>query len=552
MALTQRIGRLIRIGLHRALPRLPFHAAALCAAWVGVTFPLTRTWSAQTELVAPTLRTTFNAGQAVETLALSPDGEWGAAGTGNGLVGLFGLKASDQPRWLAHHKKRMNVLAFNRASSLLAAAGDDGIIDLVAVPSGQIKQLGGHRHRVVALAFSPEGQLLASAGGDRELIVWDTGSASELYRIDRETGKTALFLGFNGMGTTLIAVDESGVISEWDVKTRARLRQLKDSDKIIESATESFSGSYLALGTELSALQKGADSESTDREVLRDSPIGRPTINPSSTIRPTDLYRESRIKLYDTGNLEVAKTIDGINGEVSSISLSADSHYVAVARRRISESYLSVYDVQRGIEVTSFPGKGNVRTVAFSFDGQSLASGADSGDVRVYAIKGIQPGGEVGDLKGLKYSVTTSQANPLVSADPRTIIGVMSLDANGVDTGTAQAVADLLRTRIAGSGAATLVEREKMEQIIREQNFQYSVRADAAMAVKLGHMLGARKMIFGSVSRLGTSMAIHTEVVDVESGRIEGSCEVICQKCVGEDLPEAIAKLTHYLVPDRR
>jgi WD40 repeat protein len=536
----------------RHVAQITFLVALQCAA----------IW-AQTELIAPTVRTTFNAGQSVETVALSPDGKWGAVGTRSGGVGIFALEASSQPRWVAHHKKRVNVIAFNRAGSLLASAGDDGLIDLVNVPSAQVRELNGHRHKVWALAFSPEGQFLASGGDDKEIIVWDSSSGTELYRLGRDSGKAVIFLGFNGMGTTLLAVDESGVISEWDVKNRSRLRQLKDSDKTIDSAAGSFSGTFLAVGTEFSALQKGTNaapgasaqsgksdnSDSNARETLRDNPL---TINPSSTIRPTDLYRESRIKLYDTEKLEVAKTIDGINGEVSSISVSADNHYVAVVRQRISESYLSIYDILRGIEVTSFPGKGNVKAVAFSPDGQSLASGADNGEVRVYAIKGIQPGGEVGDLTGMKFKVTTSQPNSLIPANSNLIVGVMDLDANGVDSGTGRAVADLLRTRIAGSGSATLVERAKMEQIIREQRFQYSNRADPASAVKLGHLLGAGKMIFGSVSKLGTSMTIHTEVVDVETGRIEGSCEVICQQCAGEDLPEAVSRLKRYLVADSR
>jgi WD40 repeat protein len=498
------------------------YGAALIALWALLPCAGIR---AQNELLSSTLRISFNAGQSAETVALSPDGKWGAVGTGNGGVGVFSLAGSGQPQWVAHQKKRVEVLAFDRTSTMLAAAGEDGVIDLVDLASNRVRELNGHHKKVWALAFSPDGQYLASGGDDKEIIVWEASSGAELFRLNREGARSLIYLGFNGLGTTLMSADMSGVFSEWDVKTRMRLRQIKESDNTIQSAAGSFSGEFLAVNTELSALTHGV------------------------------MYREDRIKLYDTGKFQVAKTLDNLNGEISSISLSADNRYVAMGlfvRTRV-QSYLSVFDVTRGVEVVSLPAtRGNVISVAFSADGQSLVSGADNGDVRLYAMKGIQPGAAVGDLAGLKYKVTTSQPGSLIPANANLTIGVMEMDANGVDPGTAHAVAELLQTSIAANSSVTLVERSRMDQIIHEQNFQFSNRADPGTATRLGQLLGARKMIFGSVSKLGTSMTIHTAIVDVETGKIDGSCEVICQQCAGEDLPVAVAKLKQYLVADSR
>ena len=491
-----------------------------------------RGWG-QTELVEQTLKKSFNAGQPVETVALSPDDRWGAVGSRNGAVGVFALEGSGQLRWVSRHKGRVNAFAFNRVGTLLAASGDDGVIDLISLDSAQVRQLPGTKHKIWALAFSPGGDLLASAGDDSSIIVWDVGSGAEEYQLPRDGKKSILYVGFNGMATRLLAVDMSGQFAEWDVKTRARLRDLKDSDPTINNAAGSFSGDYVAVNTELTALPGRAGA--------------------SNYTSPNGLFRESRIKLYDTSKFEVEKTLDTVSGTISSISLSADNHYVAVARflhEPTQQSYLSVYDIGRGLEVISLPSNGNVMDVAFSADGRGLLSGADNGDVRLYAIKGIMPSGEVGDLNGMKFKVTSSQPTSLIPADTKLVIGVMDFDANGVDPGIARAVAELSHTRIASSSSVTLVERAKMDLILHEQNFQYSNRADPATATKLGQLLGASKMIFGSVSRLGTSTTIHTEMVDVQSGKVDGSAEVICQKCSDEDLPDAVATLKHYLVAD--
>lgn len=500
-------------------------ALALLPLLIVLSCPATH---AQDELVKVTIRSTFNAGQPVDSVAISPDGRWGAVGTKSGGVGVFSLDAAGQPRWVAHNKGRVNVLAFNRPGNLLAAAGDDAIVDLVNPATGQARALTGHKHKVWALAFSPDGQVLASGGDDKEIIVWDANTGTELYRLTRDTAKAILYLGFNAMGTTLLAADETGVISEWDVKNRSRLRQLTDSDKTLYSAGGNFSGSMLAVGVESSAMRSF----------------------PTGGISPSDLIRERRVKLYDTDKLEVAKTIDQIAGEVAALSVSADSHYVAVARQQVDRSYLSVYDIQHGNEIVSFPGNVNLNTVAFSADGQSLASGDDSGEVRLYAIQGIAPGNDAGDITGIKFTVSTSQPTSLIPADSKLILGVMDFDANGVDPATAQTVAELLHTRIAANSSVTLVERAKVEQLLHEQDFQNSNRADSSTAARLGQLLGARKMIFGSVGKLGSTMIVHTEIVDVETGKVDGSIDVTCQRCTVEDLPDAVAKMKHYLVAD--
>lgn len=498
---------------------------------LGLILVLAASLWGQNELMTPTLRSTFNVREDVQAIVLSPDGKLGAVGTRNGGVGVFSLESTGDVHWVAHYKKRVNAIVFNRAGSFVAAAGDDGIVSLVSLPSYQIKELSGHGRKIFTLAFSPDGQFLASAGEDKEVTMWDPNTGTEQYSLARDSGKHVIYVGFNGMGTTLFGVDESGAIWEWDVKNRKQVRRQKDSDRTVYSATTSFSGDYLALGTEFEALQKQA-------------------IHLNDTIRPTDLYRESRIKLYEAGTLAIAKTIEEINGQVVSIALSADNHYVAAARERINESFLSVYDVQRATEVVSFPSSGFVHAVAFSADGRSLASGTSTGEVKIYAIKGITPGGEVGDLKGMKFTVIPSQSEPLIPKNANITVGVVDFEAYGVDTGTAQAVAELLRTRIVANSSVTVVERAKMEKIIHEQDFQYSGLADKKTAVNLGRLLGARKMIFGSVGKLGTSMTIHTEMVDVEKGTIDGSCDLVCQQCAGEDLPEAVAKLKHSLVAD--
>jgi WD40 repeat protein len=547
----------------RTKRRRPFFVSRALVLGVVFSFLACTGIRAQNDLISSKLVTAFNVGKSAESVALSPDGKWGAVGTADGGVGVFSLEAPGSPRWVAHHKKRVEVLAFDHAGSVLASAGEDGVIDLVNVSSGASRSFVGHHHKVWALAFSPDDQLLASGGDDKEIIAWDLVSGKESYRLTRGGTKSLIYLGFNGGGTGLMAVDTSGELSEWDVKTRARLRQLKEPDSELHNATGNLSGQYLAVQTEFVAIpgagnfngnSPGATQNSSQTSQGSTGPARAElpnTYDIHGEPRGSDVYHERRIKLYDTEKFEVAKTIDGVKGEITSISLSADNAYVSMGLfvRQRMQSFLSVFDVSHGNEVISQPSKANVMSVSFSEDGKWLASGADDGEVRLYQMKGIFSGGGRSP-EGVKFSVTCSQANALIPADSHLVLGVMNLDANGVDPGTPRAIAEMLQTRIGAGSSVTMVERVKIDQIIKEQTLQLSNLSAPDAAAKIGQLLGARKMIFGSVSELGTLMTIHTSMIDTSTAKIDSSCEVICRKCALEDLPDAVSRLMPHLVEE--
>ncbi len=474
---------------------------------------------AQDELFESRIRQVVNAGRPVESMVLSPDGRWGAVGAKSGDVGLIALSTPGQLQWVAHLKGKVYALAFNRAGSLLAAAGDDATINLIDVRTDEIRTLRGHHKRVRSVAFSPDGSLIASGGDDKEIRLWDAQSGADMYTLPCDSCKSVIHLGFNEIGTTLFVVDYLGEILEWDVKNRRRLRQDQDPAQMIRSAATDFSGSELVLGGE--NITSGG-------------------------------VRTNGIRLYDADRMVVSKNFSPGEFEVDALSVSPDHNYLAAGRNNIRHSDLSLYDIHSGSEIVSYPAGADIKAVAFSPDGHSLASADASGEIRIYDVKGVTPGGGRGDLVGMKFHVMSSSSSPLIPAHAELTIAVIDFDANGVEASTAHTITDLMHTRIAANRAITLVDRSRVERVIREQNFQYSDRVDPTSAVRLGKMLGASKMVFGAVGKLGTSTNIHTEMIDVETGRIDGSVDVICQQCHDEDLPEAIAALKRSLVEDYR
>ena len=114
-------------------------------------------------------------------------------------------------------------------------------------------------------------------------------------------------------------------------------------------------------------------------------------------------------------------------------------------------------------------------------------------------------------------------------------VAVMDLDCQveGLNTVVAS---DLLRNILFERLGSNLLERSAMNEILREQGFQQSGACDQqACVVEAGQLLGADRMIFGSVGRLGEALLLSVRLVNVATGQIENNV-IITEKTSIENL----------------
>lgn len=105
--------------------------------------------------------------------------------------------------------------------------------------------------------------------------------------------------------------------------------------------------------------------------------------------------------------------------------------------------------------------------------------------------------------------------------DPITI-GVLDLDPNNVDPGETVAISDRLRLYLGEQGVFRVIERQIMSEMMDEVGFQFSGACDTdECVVQVGRILGARKMVAGSVSKVGTIYSLQIRLVDIETSTIE-------------------------------
>ena len=289
----------------------------------------------------------------VLTLALG-DGEDQllSAGLGRNGVCLWDLRAGTCAARLPVRLDRVRALAVSPDHTRLALAGSGSQIfiwDLAQKIPTQV--IEGLHDETRALAFSLDGHTLAAAGLDRKLRLFEASSAALLH----ETGTLAVIqtLTVAPQSGLLLAGDQAGVVTVWDMKTgQAQGGWQAHADWVLGSAVAP-DGTVLATA--------GAD-------------------------RIVHLWSlPSRKRLF---------TLTGHAGKVLSVDFSPDGAQLASAGE---DKSVRVWDPHTGKALATLPGHaGIVRAVRFTNRHSVLSSGSDDGAIRLWHLEDLaRPGADI-------------------------------------------------------------------------------------------------------------------------------------------------------------
>jgi TolB-like protein len=81
-------------------------------------------------------------------------------------------------------------------------------------------------------------------------------------------------------------------------------------------------------------------------------------------------------------------------------------------------------------------------------------------------------------------------------------------------------LADMLITDLSNISMLNIVERDKLEAILKEQKLSNSKQFDPNTAAKVGKLLGAQIILTGGYFEMMGSLRIDARFIDVESGKI--------------------------------
>lgn len=114
---------------------------------------------------------------------------------------------------------------------------------------------------------------------------------------------------------------------------------------------------------------------------------------------------------------------------------------------------------------------------------------------------------------------STSDGQQQIEPQP---VGILDFESNNVDPGEARAITDRFRLYLGNQAIFQVIERRRMQDILNEVGFQITGACDTEECiVQVGKILGARKMIAGSVSRVGTLYSLQVRIIDIETSMVE-------------------------------
>jgi WD40 repeat protein len=279
----------------------------------------------------------------VRSVAFSPDGNFLAAGDGNGDVDVWQTGTLKLSATLVDPgSEGVRSVAFNPASSLLAAGDANGHVYLWAggkvnavltVPSGE---------GVRSVAFSPDGTYLAAGDTAGNVYAWLVSTQGLTFTMTDPSGEGARSVAFNPANAELASADANGHSYLWTPQLAATLADPAGSG--VTSVAFTPDGQHLATG---------------------------------------DVNGEAYV--WNVGQGDIAQSFADPEGKAIN-SVAFNPHHMLLAAGDVQgHIYLWTPAPELAANLTD-PSSGGVHSVAFSPDGQYLASADTNGNVYLWPL----------------------------------------------------------------------------------------------------------------------------------------------------------------------
>jgi WD40 repeat protein len=221
------------------------------------------------------------------------------------------------------------------------------------------------------LAFSPDGSLLAAAAADGEIRLWRVAEPGPPRILTHEGGATSL--AFSGNGAFLASAGYDGKVRLWRLPDGRPMRSLSRHKGTVWAVDVSPDGERVASGGEDAVVRLW---RAADGALLRTMPghalnIWSLRFTPDGALLASASFDRS-IRLWDGRGGAPVRTLAGHDQAVVGLDVSPDGSLLASGG---DDSTVRLWQLPGGAPLRALHGSDHVYAVAFSPDGQWLASG---------------------------------------------------------------------------------------------------------------------------------------------------------------------------------
>ena len=352
----------------------------------------------------------------VVTAAFSPDGLQVVTASDDGTVRIWDTTTARPSAVLSAHERGVTGAVFSPDGLLVATASADGTARILAAASlRQLAVLSGHNDFIIAAEFSPDGRRIVTASGDRTARIWDVATGKSVAVLSGHAD-FVLSAGFSPDGRRIVTASEDQTARVWDATTAEPVAVLSGHRAPVRRAVFSPDGEYIVTASLDRTAVIWDATGSMQNAVLSDlgEYVGDAAYAPDGRRFATASDQVGRI--WDSDTMKQVVTLTGHQHIIRSVAFSPDGGRVVTAS---NDRTARVWSATSGAQLAVLTGhgqglpagdeSGNVRSAAFSPDGQRIVTASNDKTARIWDAT---TGKQLSVLSGHDEAVRTAAFSP--------------------------------------------------------------------------------------------------------------------------------------------
>jgi WD40 repeat protein len=246
----------------------------------------------------------------------------------------------------------------------------------------------GHTNRVRSIAFNPEGTLIASAGADGRIVIWDVATQTQSARWEAHTGGANTLAFSPRDGQLLLSGGEDRLINLWNPLTGALVQNYTGHSGAVNSVAFNNDGTLFASGSDDDRVGVWSLADGFIKFLIgHTDDVLSLDFSPTAASRLLSGSADNSVVLWDVLST-TGSTIRGFTQHNEAVNGVA---YFPNGREFISiseDTSILMWDLTANTVLNSFNDHdAPVFAIAISGDGEMMFTGADDGVARLWDLK---------------------------------------------------------------------------------------------------------------------------------------------------------------------